>query len=82
VTQTGIEAPADLQFKCRAWPTRVVTDAVHTVLYGHGRGKSLEMLVISDLVGRWVTGEFRFVPPPLSRDVLVAIRRELERHVN
>jgi hypothetical protein len=58
----------------------VVAQAVHTVLYG--LGGSVETLVISDMVGRWMTGEFEFASPPLSQSVLTAIRRELDRHVN
>ena len=80
MTQTSVECPADLQAACKAWPTRVVAQAVHTVLYG--LSGSLETQVIADLVGRWVTGEFEFAPPPLPRSVLAAIRRELDRHVN
>jgi hypothetical protein len=77
---SGLDASTDLQLRCKDWPSQVVARAVHTVLYGAGR--AIETLAISDLVGRWMTGEFEFVPPPLSRDLLAAIRRELERHVN
>ena len=80
MAQPGLEIPADLQLSCREWPSQLVRQAVHSVLYGQGR--SVETLVIADLVGRWMTGEFEFVPPPLPPTVLAAIRRELERHVN
>lgn len=80
MTQTGFASPGDLQVAYKAWPTRVVAQAVHTVLYG--LSGSVETIVISDLVGRWMTGESEFAPPPLPRSVLTAIRRELNRHVN
>ena len=77
---SSLEASTDLQLRYRAWPSQTVTEAVHSVLYGAGR--SVETVVISSLVGRWMTGEFECVAPPLPRDVLAAIRLRLERQVN
>ena len=80
MTQASFEAAADLQVRCKAWPSQIVARAVHSVLYG-SRG-SAETVVIAHLIGRWVTGEFDVVPPPLPAQLLAAIRRELERQVN
>lgn len=80
VMHPSLEAATDLQLRYRAWPSQMVTEAVHSVLYGSGR--SIETVVIANLVGRWVTGEFEFVAPPLPHNMLAAIRRRLERQVN
>ena len=78
--EPSLEAATELQLRYLAWPSQLVAEAVHAVLYGSAR--SLETAVISHLVGRWLTGESEFVAPPLSPTLLAAICHELERHVN
>jgi hypothetical protein len=80
MTQPSLDVVEDLQLRYRAWPSQTVADAVHAVLYGSHR--SVETIVIAGLVGRWVIGEVSSSPPPLPEDVLGAIRRKLEHHVN